>query len=149
MTKHRYSECCKIVVCWPEIGPKRFGKLKPEPGPNRKAQPDLTTLFWGVPATFLSRMFNFYAYSQEVDKYCDYDLWTLQFSRFLFLCLIWVRSSVQLHWLADFWRRLVFFSVGLSREIFYRFDYLDVFHAQLHPRFCSLLCDFHERWVVF
>jgi len=31
---HRYSECCKKVVCRPEIGPKHIDKLKPEPRPD-------------------------------------------------------------------------------------------------------------------
>jgi len=31
----------KTYVCRPEIGPKHFDKLKPEPGATRKARPDL------------------------------------------------------------------------------------------------------------
>jgi len=30
--KHSYSECCKKVVCRPEIGPKHFDILRSEPG---------------------------------------------------------------------------------------------------------------------
>jgi len=32
-------------VCRPEIGPKHFDKLKPEPGPTRKVRPDLQLCF--------------------------------------------------------------------------------------------------------
>jgi len=34
------SECYKILVFRPEIGPKIFEKLKPEPGSTRKARLD-------------------------------------------------------------------------------------------------------------
>ena len=30
----------KSFVCKPEIGPKQFDKLKPEPGPTQKGVPD-------------------------------------------------------------------------------------------------------------
>jgi len=35
----------KRFVCRPEIGPKHFDKLKPKPGPTRKARPDLQLCF--------------------------------------------------------------------------------------------------------